>query len=370
MIISKAEVTERFDPKQDQACLAYVVSTGEEETVYFTTPFLGAMLGGFTGHVPTVGSVILCCLPEGSTDWYYMGTTFDKELNTDGPKMQDLGIAKSQRATDIGGGTGAGTGNPHRVLLQDEFGNGLGLYFEKRGGGDQNVKAELKSGKGKRLSLIDSPNTDCIVLETAGVSGGKSRILMGDDDPKADSIPADSIEVFSTGPQKYINHSSQTDVVVYSGGKELQIINKATGENTAPGGQAGNVNIQSDNKDVNILTLGKAGDQANIFIENLGGNQGDTVQITVAGDGTVRIKSGGKIELDCADNLEINCGSDVNMSCQNFNVTAGGSVNLNAASLINADGTAMFLQSGNSANSGATVGNAENKYGSAGITTY
>lgn len=370
MRISRAEVTERFDIEQDQSFLALVEATGEEESIYFTTPFLGAVQGGMVGHVPTEGSVILCCIPEGASEWYYLGTTFERELSTDGPKMQDLEIPKSQRATDIGGGTGAGTGNPHRIVLQDDFGNGLSLYHEKRGKGDQNVKTELKSGKGKRLAMIDSANTDCIVLETAGVTGGKSRILMGDDDPKADSIPADSLEIFTTGPQKYINHSSQTDVVVYNGGKELQIINKATGENSAPGAHSGNVNIQSDNKDVNILALGKAGEQANIFIETLGGNQGDTVQITVAGDGTVRIKSGGKIELDCADNLEINCGSDVNMSCQNFNVTAGGSVNLNAASLINADGTAMFLQSGNSSNPGATVGNAENKYGSGGITTY
>lgn len=374
MIISKAEVIDRFDLQQNQAFQAFVNATGEEETIYFTTPFLGAVQGGMVGHVPSVGSIILCCIPEGSEDWYYIGTTFDKELNTDGPKMQDLGVSKSQRATDIGGGTGAGTGVPHRVVIQDEFGNGLGLYNEKRGKGDQNVKTELKSGKGKRLALIDSANTDYIILETAGVTGGKSRIIMGDDEPKADSIASDSVEIFSTGPQKYINHSSQTDVVVYNGGKELQLINKADGSNKSSTSHSGNVNIQSDNKDVNILTKNLAGGQGegNIYIEALGTAAGQTIQIKVGGEGTIRIQApDGKIEIDTGGDLHLNATGNINMAAGgDFSVDAGGAIHLRSGGEVGVDGTTTYLQSGKASPVAPTITQSENKYGSDGITTY
>ena len=36
MIISKAEVIDRFDLQQNQAFQAFVAATGEEETIYFT----------------------------------------------------------------------------------------------------------------------------------------------------------------------------------------------------------------------------------------------------------------------------------------------------------------------------------------------
>lgn len=373
MIISRAQVEERFDPTMlDSEFWAFIDVLGESKLVSFTTPFIGAVKGGFAGHIPAAGSVVLVCQPDESSSWYFLAGTYEKELITEGAAVEDMGVVKSQRVSDITGGTGAGTGNPHRVVLQDEFGNGLGLFYEKRGGGEQNVKTELKSGKGKRISLNDSGGVDQIVIETAATTGGLCKVTMGDDDPGGQTIASDSYTVESTGPQTHLNYKSATNLYVLDGGKELQIVNKATGENKAPSSHSGNVNIQSTNKDINLLTLAKAGEAANIFIECLGGVDNQTIQIKVAGDGTIRIQSGGKIELDAASDIDINAGENVNIRAGgSVSVDAGGgNLHLKASGQVNADGTSTWLQSGQSSPTAPNIGTAENKYGTDGITTY
>lgn len=381
MIVSKAEVTERYDIDANQVFYAKVKYMGMSELpINHCTPFLGGNEGGLVGAVPAEGTVILVCQPTGDDDWYYMGSTFDSEIVglRDGARLESSKTEVSNRVTDYGGTTGAGIGDPHRIVFQDDFGNGLGLYYEKRGQGDMNIKSELSTGKGKRLALVDSPNTDCIIMEAGDSAEGVSKLTLTAN-PTSKGTPDNAYRLETTGPQQMINMESQTDIVVHNGGRELQLLNRASGWDGAASGAgvlAGNVNIQSYNRDVNVLATSQGEGASNIFIECPNASvENQLIQIRVAGDGTIRIQSGGKIEIAAgSQGLDVNSAGNLNINCNgSFNVNAGGAINMKAG------GGDVGIQGAPNINlnppagvspTAPTIGGSQNKYGSKGVTTY
>ena len=172
------------------------------------------------------------------------------------------------------------------------------------------------------------------------------------------------------GPQKYLNIESQTDIVVKDG-RELQLINLSTGAK-APEGKpnlAGNVNIQSEKKDVNLFT--KA-DEGRIFIECInesGSNQVIEIQ-TNGSDGAIRIKTKGKVDIEATD-IGINATGNINMKAAgDLKMESGGVTSIKAGGNINADGSQIQLNGGMSTAAEPDIGNAESYYENEGVTTY
>ena len=245
------------------------------------------------------------------------------------------------------------------LLMSEEYTpgpEGVPGYFNK--------KTVLTSSVNKKISLIDSPAIDSIILD----SGNNSKITLSND-PKNLTLPAQAIQVESAGPQKYLNTRSQTDIFVGENGRELQLINQGNGEIWGDGVVCGNVNIQSEKKDVNIFTNAAEG---RIFIECIntsGSNQVIEIQ-TNGEDGAIRIKTNGKVDIS-AKNIGINATDNIDIKAGgNISMESGGVTSIKAGGNVNADGAQVQLNGGFATPVHPEIGNSESYYGNNGVTIY
>ena len=365
-IISLAEVRSVVDPTRNGSFTAMVREQGNLELpINYVTPFGTMGEGGFVA-IPSVGTTILVCKLSGSeTGWYYLGTTFDKERNqVEGEKIKDH-CSPLERILP---GAYRANGEPNQTALLGDRGGGVTITDEGNSGGDSpgfiSSKVEIKSPTNKRITLNDSPAVDAITID----SGNNSKITVSNS-PEKGEIPESAVQVQTKGPQKYINTGSQTDLVVGKGGRELQLINKGNGVAWGDGAICGNVNIQSEKKDVNIFTKAEEG---RIFIECLnesGSNQVIEIQ-TNGQDGHIRIKTNGKVDID-AKNIGINATENIDIKAKNIKMEAEEVISILAVEgNINADGTEIQLNGGMSTPADPDIGNTESYYGNDGVTTY
>ena len=362
LMISLAEVRDRGDATMNGRFKAKVFSLNDAEVdVYYVSPYATNTNGGFVA-IPEEGVEILVCSPQGSTSWYYLGSTFSPEpAQVTGSKIPDSEVLPIGRIDE---NNYKARGVPMRMNLKSINGAGLTIS-EEYNPKFINKKTELKSTVNKTLTLNDSPAIDSVIMD----SGNGSKITLSDN-PSNQSIPARAIQVETVGPQKYINTESQTDIVVVDG-RELQVINNSTGSN-APSGSpdlAGNVNLQSKWKDVNVFTQAE---QGRIFIECLntnGNNQVIEIQ-TNGSNGAIRIKTNGKVDI-AAENIGINANSNIDIKAGgNINMQSGGTTNIKAGGNVNADGAQVQLNGGLASNADPGIGNSESYYGNKGVTTY
>ena len=362
-IISLAEVRDRADATINGSFKAKVNALNDAEVdVSYVSPYASNSNGGFVA-IPEEGVEILVCSPHGSTCWYYMGATFSPEPGqVNGPQVPDAEVYPLSRVDPA---TYRARGVPMRINLKSVNGAGL-MISEEYNPTFINKKTELKSTLNKTLTLNDSPAIDAVVLD----SGNGSRITLSDD-PQNQSVPSRAIQLESVGPQKHINSESQTDIVVVDG-RELQLLNNSTGAK-APEGEpdkAGNVNIQSKWRDVNVFTQAE---QGRIFIECLnesGSNQVIEIQ-TNGSDGHIRIKTKGKVDIEAA-NIGINATGAINMKAgEAINIEAGGNLSLKSGGTVFADGSPNIrLNEGGSSSANPDIGNTESYYENTGVTTY
>jgi len=263
-------------------------------------------------------------------------------------------------------------GYPMRMVWRGKDGEGLTIS-EEDNPAFVNHRVELHSSTGKKVSLIDSPDEDCITLD----SNNHSKIMVTND-PKRDDVPPRAVVVETQGPQWHLNRGSGTDIAVLNGGRELQILNEANGVpygdppgDFAPTGPpAGNVNIQSAWHDVNVFAQAEKG---RIFIECLNTTGVDQViEIQTNGeDGAIRIKTNGKVDID-AKNIGINATESINMKAGGaINIEAGADLSLRSGGTVYADGAPNIrLNEGGSESADPDIGNTESIYGNTGVTTY
>ena len=362
-IISLAEVGDRTDATLNGSFKAKVYSLDQAEVdVNYVSPYASNSNGGLIA-IPEEGVEILVCSPHGSNSWYYMGATFAPEPEqVEGSTLPDGSVHPLSRVDPE---NYKARGVPMRVSLKSV--NGAGLTLSEEYNPEYiNKKTELKSTVNKKLTLNDSPAIDAIILD----SGNGAKITLTDD-PKNQSIPSRALQIETVGPQKYLNIESQTDIVVKDG-RELQLLNLSTGAK-APEGEpnlAGNVNIQSEKKDVNLFTKAAEG---RIFIECInesGSNQVIEIQTNGSG-GAIRIKTNGKVDIEATD-IGINATDSINMKAgAAINIEAGGNLSLKSGGTVFADGSPNIrLNEGGSQSAEPQIGNAESYYENEGVTTY
>ena len=366
-IIATAEVISTVDPTQIGSFWARIPSYGNQlESIYYTSPYASINHGGFIA-VPEVGTKILVCQPAGGEEWYYMGATFTPEFKEAFPVNGGGSIIDNARLKPferVDPRLTRARGFPMRMGWFGPKGSGLSIDWESNTK-LINEKVELVSTKNKAVVLTDNPAQDCIRLD----SGNGSQIRVTNN-PKNSSVPAQAVLIETVGPTQLFNTEDQTDILVKDG-KELQLLNNSTGQ-MAPEGEpnhAGNINIQSLNKDVNIFTKAKKG---RIFIECLNADGSDQViEIQTNGaDGAIRIKTNGKVDID-AENIGINAGNNIDINAGgNITMQSGGVTSVKASGNINADGAQIQLNGGLSTEANPSIGESESYYGLSGITTY
>jgi hypothetical protein len=359
-IISLAEVTNVVDGSRGGAFKATIDELdGQEVPIKYTSPYASNGEGAFIG-IPQVGVRILVCKPSKSDAWYYLGATFDppprEVLGNEFIEINPFPLETANKQLYKARGV------PMQVQLTGAGGAGI-VASEEYNPDYMNSRTEIKSNVNKVITLCDSPAIDAIIID----SGNGSTIKLGDN-PQEGTLPAQSIEIESVGPQKYLNIGSQTDVVVETGGRELQLLNQANGVEWGDGAVCGNVNIQSKWKDVNVFTQAEAG---RIFIECLNENgSNQVIQIETNGaEGAIIIKTKGDIRLDAGGNIDLNAGGQIRMK-------SGGPTNITCPSLEiavagNANIEANTIELANGANADPpSVEGTQSTYGNTGITTY
>ena len=360
--ISLAEVTNRVDPTNVGLFQARIASeSNSERPVMYVTPYASNEDGAFIA-IPEVGVPILVCQPAGASNWYYLGATFAPQpkestgaLTTDNANLTPLQIADPYLSRAMG--------VPMRMQWTGTDGGGLHI-IEEMNDTMLNQKVELRSSTSKKISLNDNPKSDAIILN----SGNGSRIKVTDN-PQNMTDPSRAVLIESQGPQKFINGKSQTDIVVLDG-YELQMLNNSTGSKGSEEDPAGNVNIQSKWKDINVFTKASEG---RIFIKCLnkeGSNQVIEIQ-TMGSEGAIRIKTNGKVDIQ-ADSIGIDASTDINMKAGGaINIEAGSDLSLKSGGTVFADGAPNIrLNEAGSQSANPEIGGSEDYYSGSGITTY
>ena len=336
--IKLAEVRDRTSCGNEGTFMARISEGCEgEQLVKYVSPYGSGAKAGMIA-VPEVGTQILVCKPGGGDSWYYLGSTFEPEIQAT-PEMLN--------PPDGGGpfgGSPAGapldspdstppfaridpditkvSNVPNKILLRGNHGHGLEISDERDGVTTMGVKTELTSANDKKITMSDSPGIDSIKID----SGNNAKIELTQNPQDNPQKSAASIEIDCNGPQLHVCRESDMELRVLGGGRELNIVNSANG---VPWGgvagvpdaklpTAGNVNIQSDRGDVNIFSNSPY--TGRIFIETLNSfGQRQLIKIGTAGvDGAIVLQAnsivldatgaGGTIDLNATGGVYINGG--------------------------------------------------------------
>ena len=328
--IRKAEVRDRTDLGATGTFLAKISGLGEgSQIVYYVSPYGSGAKAGFIG-VPELGTQVLVCKPSGSNEWYYMGSTFAPEIVEEG---ETAGTPPFSR---VDPSINKVSGVPAKILLHGNNGQGLEISDEQDGKTTNNIKTELTSSNGKKITMHDSPGIDAIKLD----SGNNASITLTQNPQNNPQKSAASIEVDCNGPQLHVCRESDLEMKVLGGGRELNIHNSANGvpwgnfQHANPINPAGNVNVQSDWGDVNIMS--KSPLMGRIFIETINpAGQTQLIQLkTNSVNGGIVLQTNGTLAID-ATNIAMNSRGNVAIGCNGlFSVEALGGMTVQTPSKI------------------------------------
>jgi hypothetical protein len=187
MRVLVAEVTNTTNFVGDGAFYVLTKETDSPIKVQYVTPYLGGN-SGFVA-IPEIGTRVLICQPDNDEYWYYLGSTPNFGL---GANYFDPGATKKDKQLLPDPELYKARSAPQRYVFMSPKGGALILsdsynpdYF--------NCKAELQTGAGKGLRLIDSPLIDCVILENE--HGDRIRISS----KAAESMGPQAIEIEAKG---------------------------------------------------------------------------------------------------------------------------------------------------------------------------
>lgn len=258
-------------PADGQFYVQIKMSEGLTEDVVatYTTPFYSIGYGGVLA-LPDPGSVVLV-FRDTDNKYYYLSTVVEKADPNSVQQPRDMFPNKKQVYPDestLG----------RRVTFENQFGAGLKMnHLYTSSNIIDNVA--VKSTKGKMLLLSDSLKNDSIALfneHDDGItisSGGNS------------SNETRSINITAQNSISCVSHQGKAQLVVGNGG-HIDIINYSSDLfNTNvlnPAVDGGDVNIISQNRDINISVRGVT---SNIFITT------KLVRVRIDETGTVSVQA-------------------------------------------------------------------------------
>jgi len=352
--IRTAEVRDRTLLGEDGTFMARVTDLADaDQIVYYVSPYGSSAKAGMIA-VPEVGTPILVCKPTDSHHWYYLGSTFAPEpipLSNEVQGGKSSAFEQSSKITHpfmrIDSNMGKVSGVPNSIVLQGNHGQGLTISDERDGYTTFGVKTELRSN-GKTITLSDSPGQDAITLN----SGNNAKITLTQNPKDNPQKSAGSIEVDCPGPQLHVSRESDLDMRVLGGGREINIQNNANGipwgnyQHANPTNPCGNVNIQSDYGDVNIMS--KSPGIGRVFIETVN-SLGETqlIQLKTNGpNGAIVLKTNGTLAIDAGE-VAIQSVGNISMGCGGkFSVEANLGVAMDTGADITLEGATVNLAPG------------------------
>ena len=340
MKIYKAKVTSTIDFSHKGKIYALVkglsMSDDDSRPIVYTSPY-GARAEGGIFAIPEINQQILVCtLDDDSKDLYYMSSVWGQ--SEEGPTPNTIKKAGGRDLTNPLGDTGiygppriSDRHYPQKIVIKDVTGHKLTLN-----GRDSpafiDSKAELRSAKGKKVSLVDSPLVDSIIIKNNEGDG----MTVGSHPPDGSTVGARSITLESLGSHHYICRESGMKYIIVDG-RDINIENWSNGNNAASGDGAdyyGNIEIKSRYRDIMLTATGedREKDPARIFLNSNGvcqiQSKGDKVIVSAPKgiefitDGAFKVKAG-TIKMETTTGLtDIKSKGNVNID--------GGDIHLNS----------------------------------------
>jgi len=335
--------TNNIGQLQDGSFIADIIGGAEDVMVTYVAAAFSPTAGCIM--IPEEGQEVIVANIDGG--WYYQGTvvsdapaTLPSELDIDAEK--DLAQP------------------PHQLINYDTAGNPCTATFSYDGARLE-LSRESTSNREDRYVLLESPtkkklllsdNTwfDSIILEN---EHGDGLTITSNNDFKDLNSPVRGAKLESWGPLKLRSARGEIGVQVKNG-QELTISNSSNGF-FSNGPPYGNVNIESQSRNVNILTgadplLGFTG-TINLFAMGTGG----AVQIDCGLGGiTIHTKGALNIQSDLG-NIDIAAlGGSINMfATAGINMLSPAGVKIDGGSLVGIDGAMIHLNNGMGKNAGA-----------------
>jgi hypothetical protein len=322
MKLFKSIIKSKLDPNKSGMLTCDVLGRDDLKgiPVNYVSPTYDPHNGGIFAP-PAYGSEVLVYYDEDLGLYYYLGTVVGNPQSLPGihdKQKNDIVNSKNVYTPD---------GVPKASTFTNSDGAGLKIsdyYTDEKE--QLESKVQLKSTQGHRLKLSDNPNMDAIFLKNKdgdGITITANRNLGELSDNSISTFAKNSIRTFS----------ESGDISLMTAGRDITIENIGSGKKGSPVNPAGNINIKTLWKDINIFSNG---------ITNPWNGAAGRVLISTA-EGLIQIKSGGPITI-------YSFTDDINVVAQtgNINLKAQGEINLDAGIGINMrTGTGASVQLAN-----------------------
>lgn len=309
---------------------------------FMTSPYFRLNGGGMMA-VPEDGDQILALLDGDTGEIYYQSTIVGIS-----PDSLEGGIKDFSLLPESSYNKG---GKPVKVTYQNAVGDGLEITRNYDPTPNEKVvhSVALKSKKGKRISLDDSPDIEAVIVRN---QHGDGMTIRGDE---TDAFAERTIDVKSNGSQNYTCFEGQLELRVVNG-RDIIIENNSTGSMSQtpspefwpnpgdPPKRFGGIYLRSENGDVSISTQA---DEGKLFLVT------PNARIQIDDKGNVQI-SANSLEINSAGDISMKAGGDIKMEGANVDINSSGVANLfgtnelNIASIssnTNIDGLAVNLNS-------------------------
>ena len=308
-------------------------------TITYVSP-MHTQTAGFV-MIPTEGTEILVDKAEDDKEevWYYMGSIVSPpgtgSMKSEDPNSQQVGVAGAT-AMEIKSIQGPKSRGLYQAMGKPEgsvVGNEAGRLSFMNGINDNDMKIPkilLESSGGKEISLTDGKESDKITIKN---EHGDGLIITSNTAAEAKNTPTRSMFVEMDGDIKHEVKHGNMDLNVING-RELNLINSSPGGFGGVGAEAtmwGNVNLESCNKEINLITgthpVGQIG-KINLFSMGAAG----AVQL-YAGLGGITLQTTGKLSINALGGIDlVSTAGDINLQA------AAGSVNIQGAAGVSING--------------------------------
>jgi|GEM_PF-5135384 len=339
------------DPSHTFKLYVKLLEDGRKVNVTYTSPFFHKTSGGAIA-VPNVGSKILILKNIDYNKYYYISTIVEGEPDPYDPDVIDpthflYGITRESYYTD--------KDIPQRITFTNEQNAGLVIRDERLSGYIAS-EVKLQSDKGKIVSLQDSPLDNKINIRNEHGDGIRvTSDSIGSvfyNDEHHGLLASRSIYLMCAGDQNMVSYTGGIKLMI-SEGREIDIKNCSTGaggDNASAGiiagsnERCGNVNITSEDSDVNIRAGTDSNSRSAVFISTPKG------RIQINYDGSIDISCKEDINIrSLSGNITLQANKDIKMKCSNFVVNTTGNFGVNAA------GTFHGMATGNAGLTGTQV---------------
>lgn len=306
--IYKGIVTSNSDITRSGILTVQIDGFGEGSIeVVYTSPFYHLNGGGFLA-IPEIGSKILIHYDENENKYYYLSTIVEMPENSQRGGLKEwklIGDNYVYTEREI----------PQRVEFTDGFGAGLKIS-QRNLPSYISAKVDLDSRAGKRLSLSDSPNSDMVLIRN---EHGDGMVISSE---PSEIHSERSIEVKSKGSQKHIVFQSDMYLAVIEG-RDITIENFSTGtfKQADTPGRFGNINLRSQNADINIVSNG---DDGRVFLVT------PKARIQIDSDGSIKLESDSNVQIVAKGDINVKSDNNINLEATNINIRSNSDINMQA----------------------------------------